>query len=70
MAFDVAGCREIVRHSETGILVPLGNVESLKAALLHILSDRQKCAGMGKARRQLVMKDLSSKVINRTTFEI
>ena len=70
VAFDVAGCREIVLHDETAILVPFGNVESLKAALLHLLSDRQKCAELGKAGRKLVMKEFSSTVINRRTFEI
>ena len=70
VALDLTGCREIVLHDETAILAPFGNVESLKAALLHLLSDRQKCAELGKAGRKLVMKEFSSTVINRRTFEI
>jgi peptidoglycan/LPS O-acetylase OafA/YrhL/glycosyltransferase involved in cell wall biosynthesis len=40
IASDVGGIPEYVRHGETGILVPKGDVEALAAAIRHLYEDR------------------------------
>ena len=36
---DIRGCREAVEHERNGLLVPLGDVQSLALALIRVLSD-------------------------------
>ncbi|ABL00352.1 glycosyltransferase family 4 protein [Pelobacter propionicus] len=53
---DVAGNRELVRHGQTGLLVPPGDPVALAAAICRLLDDRgfaQECAVRG---RELVLE--------------
>jgi glycosyltransferase involved in cell wall biosynthesis len=46
IALDVGGTREVVRHEQTGIVVPEGNAEALSTAVLRLADDpefRQRC---------------------------
>lgn len=43
---DVKGNREAVEHGRTGLLVPLGNVQALSAAIIELLSDRERARRM------------------------
>lgn len=51
VATDVGGLPEVVRHSETGWLVPAGNPPALAAAILKLLADEPSRAAMGRAAR-------------------
>src|SRR5205085_4423594 len=42
VATDMPGCREIVRHGETGLLVPPNDVEALAAALAALAADPER----------------------------
>ena len=70
VAFDVSGCREIVRDGINGSLVPFRNELALEAALLELIDNKSRCAKFGKEGRKIVECEFSADVINRQTFEI
>ncbi len=49
IASDLGSRREFVRHGETGLLYPTGNVEELAAALSFLQERRELAAAMGRA---------------------
>ncbi len=54
VATDVGGNREVVRHGETGILVPAGNVEAMAEAVMTLLRDPQKAQDMGRCAKSVI----------------
>lgn len=67
VATDVPGCRDAVRHGETGLLVPARQVEPLAGALLCLLRDRALRRNFGAAGRRLVMQHFTEdNAIDRT----
>ncbi len=59
VATDVPGCREIVRHEETGLLVPARDSPALAAALRCLIDDAGLRISMGRSARALVERELS-----------
>jgi len=55
IASRVGGVPEVLRHDETGLLVPPGDVDALTEAIVTLASDREKCRAMGEAGRELVL---------------
>jgi colanic acid/amylovoran biosynthesis glycosyltransferase len=51
---DVAGVPELVRHGDTGLLVPPDDPHALAAAIGHLADDRAWAAQLGAAGRTLV----------------
>jgi len=51
VATEVGGLPEVVRHAETGWLVPVRNPTALAAAILKLLADEPLRAAMGRAAR-------------------
>lgn len=51
VASAVSGLRDIVRHGQTGLLVPPADPEALAAAVVELLCDPAKAARMGAAGR-------------------
>ena len=70
VAFDVAGCRDVVRPGVNGTLVPFKSVDLLQAAIWDLMLDRQRCIEMGIRGRGLVEQKFSSEIINDYTFKI
>lgn len=56
VATDIPGCAEIVRHEETGLLVPLDDAPALVAAVTRLLEmsqeDRQRMGATGRQRAE------------------
>jgi glycosyltransferase involved in cell wall biosynthesis len=70
VATDIAGCRAIVLDGETGLLVPVGEVPALAAALRRMTTDihlRQQC---GANARQLARSSFSIERVINLTFAI
>jgi len=54
VATETEGAREIIQPGETGILVPVRDVDKLAAAILVLLDDRDKRLRLGQAAQQSV----------------
>lgn len=59
VACRAGGIPEAVRDGVNGLLVPPGDVESLRAAIARLLRDPQEARAMGERGRELVAKEFS-----------
>ena len=67
---NIPGCRETVEQGRNGVLVPLGDVEALKTAIMDILSDPEKARSMGEAGRAMALERFEErKVFKRVKDE-
>jgi glycosyltransferase involved in cell wall biosynthesis len=66
-ATNVGGIPEIVKHGETGLLVPPGNPAMLADAVMNLLSNPEDAGAMASAGREYAMQHLTAeKMIERT----
>jgi glycosyltransferase involved in cell wall biosynthesis len=70
VATDVAGTAEAVRHEETGLLVPPGDVGALADACRRLAQGRTLCAELGRAGRRLVEQQHDRAVWLRSMTEV
>lgn len=56
VATRVGGMPEVIRHGETGLLVPPGDPPALAAAIIELLNDRPRARAMAEAGRQLALE--------------
>lgn len=70
VATDVPGCREIVRHGETGLLVPLDDIEALAAAIDRLARSSELRVQYGMAARRLAIERFSDSLIGRQTIQL
>ena len=67
VAYDVAGCREIVRDGINGFLVPPGDIDQLEAVTRKLLKDHSTRLAMGRASRLLTINEFSEvKIFTKT----
>jgi L-malate glycosyltransferase len=59
LAADVAGCRDLVRHGETGFLYPHGDVGALADRLRQLAVDPALRQRLGDAAREIVLTEYS-----------
>ncbi len=59
VATDVGGNRELVRHGETGFLVPRGDAEPLAQAIIALLQDPDTAEAMGQRAKERVVTQFS-----------
>lgn len=66
---NIGGCRDIVRDSENGILVPPGDSEALAEAIRRLLADPNLREMMGRRGRQIVAEQFSDEyVVSETSI--
>ncbi|OPZ10230.1 MAG: D-inositol 3-phosphate glycosyltransferase [candidate division BRC1 bacterium ADurb.BinA364] len=53
---DCGGLPEVVRHGETGILCPVGDVEGMARAAIELLSSPERLKAMSQAARQDILQ--------------
>lgn len=70
IAFDVPGCREIVKEGINGFLVSFGDQLGLEKAIMKLINNTDLCIQMGKKGREMVEAEFSDEKINAATFEI
>jgi glycosyltransferase involved in cell wall biosynthesis len=66
IASDIRGCREVVRHGETGLLVPVRNAGALAAAIEQLAADPELRRNLGALGREHICRNFDySLVIER-----
>ena len=70
IASDTPGCREIVRHRETGLLVPPHDIDALADAVAALAADPTRRHAMGMAGRALVERDFAAPLIAEQTLAL
>ncbi len=70
IATDVPGCREVVQHQKTGLLVPVRDPVALADAITHLLSNHELRTAMGVSGREFVMREHSKEKIGRHFLDL
>lgn len=70
VATDVPGCREIVRHGENGLLVPVRDPAALANALRQLLGDAPLQRRMGERGRAIVEAEFSVDKVIAATLDL
>ncbi len=70
IASDVPGCREIVRHGESGLLVPARDAEALAAALARLAQNPHIREKMGGEARRMVEERFAQPLITAQTVAL
>jgi glycosyltransferase involved in cell wall biosynthesis len=63
VAYDIGWASEVVAHERTGLLVPLGDVEKLSAAIVRLLCDGALRNHFGAAGRRQVEAKFSAQAV-------
>lgn len=63
VATDIRGCREAVEHRKNGLLVSLGDVQSLAEAIIEILTDREKAHRMGDEGQRIARERFDERLV-------
>lgn len=70
VASDVPGCREIVLHGVTGLLVPPRDSKRLAEAIVELLGDHKRREAMGKRSRAMACELFSQERVLRETMAV
>jgi glycosyltransferase involved in cell wall biosynthesis len=72
VAFDSGGLRDVVRHGETGLLVPLDNEAALARALDDLLADAaaERRARLGAAGRSAALERFAPESVARRYADV
>jgi|LDZU01.1.fsa_nt_gi glycosyltransferase involved in cell wall biosynthesis len=70
IATDVPGCREVVRHNETGFLVPARDAKALAGSIIYLLDHQDLLVGMGLKGRELIINKYPQERINAETYKL
>ncbi len=70
VATQVGGVPEIVRHHETGLLVPPRNADSLAEAITSLLHDKKLAGRLAENGRRLVEAEFSTKALVEKTAKL
>lgn len=70
VATDAPGCREIVIHEETGLLVPIEDPQALAKAIGELVASQELRARYGAAARRLVVDKMSAQAIGAATVAL
>lgn len=63
VATDVKGNREAVQAGRNGLLVPLGDVAALTAAIVELLTNRERAVRMGEEGRRLALERFDERLV-------
>jgi len=66
----VGGNIELIKHMQTGLVVPPNDETALRAAIERLLADRVLAARLGTAARAVAEKDHSAKAMTRRYEEL
>lgn len=70
IAADVPGCREVVQHQKTGLLVPARDPVALADAIASLLINHELRIAMGASGREFVMREHSKEKIGQHFLDL
>jgi len=70
IATDVPGCREIVIHEKTGLLVPVDDPQALASAILRLVRSQSQRVRFGVAARRLVDERFAADLVGQATVAL
>ncbi|SRR5579871_1088244 len=70
IATDVPGCREIVIHEKTGLLVPVDDPRALAAAILRLVRSAPQRVRFGVAARRLVDERFAADLVGQAAVAL
>ncbi len=70
VATDVCGIPEVIRHGQTGLVVPQKDPKALAQAILDMAADRERAVAMAAAGRELVKEMFDPQANARKLFEL
>lgn len=70
IATDVPGCREVVQHQKTGLLVPVRDPVALADAIVSLLASHELRTAMGASGREFVMREHSKEKIGQHFLDL
>lgn len=70
VATDVGGTGEVVRHGDSGFLVPAKDAQALATAIETVLADRERARQMGRLGREIVVARFSAAAMVRQMEEL
>lgn len=70
VATDIRGCRQVVEHGVTGLLVPPRDAEALTAAISSLVADPERRRQMGEAARAKARAHFDQEPVIRTTLDV
>lgn len=70
VAADVPGCREIVRHGETGLLVPVRDAKDLADAIAALARDAELRRRLGARARAVAEAEFAEEIVVRETLAL
>jgi glycosyltransferase involved in cell wall biosynthesis len=70
IATDVPGCREIVIHEKTGLLVPVDDPQALASAILRLVRSPPQRVRFGVAARRLVDERFAADLVGQATVAL
>lgn len=66
---DVPGCRDVVDHGHSGLLVPLRDASAIELAILLLLENPDLARRFGKSARQKVVTEFQVSLVNQNTLK-
>ena len=67
---NVPGCKDIVLHKKTGLLVKKKDPESIKNAIKFLMEHKDLCENFGKNVRVHIEKNFTNDVVNKQTYNL
>jgi glycosyltransferase involved in cell wall biosynthesis len=56
IATDISGCQDLIKHGESGLLVPPANVEKLADAITYLMNNPNEGKKMGTLARKTILE--------------
>ena len=67
---DVPGCKDIVLHKKTGLLVNKQDPKAIENAILLLMKNKKYCNEYSKKVRIHIEKNFTNDIINQQTFDL
>ena len=67
---DSPGCREVVRHNQNGLLVPVHDGEALEEAITEMIGNAPLRAAMGARGREMAVNEFSLEQVTNANLAV